>query len=281
MDPQKGYWRGQMINKAKDGREIPVILTITAVKDNSGEIIGYVSNAIDMTEQLALQARVADSEALATIGEMAAVVVHEIRNPLGSIVMAAKQLAGSDLSDKDHAMVLQVLKTESSRLNEALTNFLAYGRPRELKLQRAALNGVVQEVFRMIQSNAELIKEIEIDVALDSALKPFPMDPDQIRQVLWNILLNAVQAMGSRGTMTIKTGRRGEWAFFRVKDTGPGISKETMKKLFKPFQTTKQQGTGLGLAIADRIIKAHGGRIEVESRGRGAAFTVYLPSIEA
>lgn len=280
MDPKKGFWHGQMINKAKDGREIPVVLTITAVRDDTGAIVGYISTATDMTEQFALQARLADSQALATIGEMVAVVAHEIRNPLGSIVMAAKQLVGGTLDAQDREMVLQVLRGESQRLNEALTNFLAYARPREIKRQRSDLNAMVDEVCRMVQSNPDLIKEIKVEVSLALDLDPFTMDPDQVRQVLWNIILNAIQAMGGSGTLSVETGRDSGSAYFRVRDTGPGIAPEKLGAIFKPFHTTKQQGTGLGLAIADRIIQAHGGRIEVESPDEGACFAVYLPCIE-
>ncbi len=281
LDPKKGSWRGEIINKAKDGREIPLILTITAVRDQKGEVMGYVSNATDLSEQVALQARVAHSEALATIGEMAAVVAHEIRNPLGSIVMAAKQLASGQLGKDDHRMVLQVLRGESQRLNEALTNFLSYARPREAKLQPQDLNAIVEEVVNIVKGNTELCREVRVTLRLDRKLKEFPMDPDQVRQVTWNIVLNALQSMDGRGVLSVETGRSHGHAFFRVKDTGPGIAPEALKAIFKPFHTTKQQGTGLGLAIAERIITSHGGKIEVSSEpGRGAVFSVYLPSVE-
>lgn len=281
LDPDKGYWRGQIINKAKDGREIPLILTITAVKDASSEIRGYVSNAVDMTEQMALQARVAQAEAMATIGEMAAVVAHEIRNPLGSIVMSAKQISSGKLDGEDIDMVRQVLQSESHRLNEALNNFLAYARPRDVKLERADLGAMAREVVNIVQSNPDLVKDIQVLARMDETLKPFLLDCDQIRQVMWNIVINAVQAMEGRGTLTVETGREGRHAYFRVKDTGPGILEASLSLIFKPFHTTKQQGTGLGLAIVNRIVKAHGGRVEIESQGgQGAVFTVFLPLME-
>lgn len=281
LDPDKGYWRGEIINKSKDGREIPLILTITAVKDAAGQIVGYISNASDMTEQVALQARVAQAEALATLGEMAAVVAHEIRNPLGSIVMASKQLASDRLEAQDRAMVLQVLRSESQRLNEALNNFLAYARPRELRLQLADLNGLVVEVANMVRSNPDLVKQVALESRADPSVKPVRMDPDQIRQVLWNVLLNAVQAVDGKGRIEVSTGRQPGKVYFSVLDTGPGIPEAQQAAIFKPFHTTKQQGTGLGLPIADRIVKAHGGRIEVRSHvGRGTVFTVWLPSAE-
>jgi len=280
LDPGKGYWRGEMINKAKDGREIPVLLTITAVRDQGGEIVGYVSNAVDMSEQVALQARVAQSESLATIGEMAAVGPHEIRNPLGSIVMAAEHIASARLEKGDRELVLGVLRTETNRLNEALSNFLAYARPREIRFARADLNALVEEVVGIVKSNPELVKGIRLRLSL-SPLKPFPMDPDQIRQVVWNMVLNAIQALEGKGSLAVETGRAQGLAFFKVRDTGPGIPEPALARIFKPFHTTKPQGTGLGLAIADRIVKAHGGRIEVDSRpGEGTSFTVLLPSIE-
>lgn len=273
-----GYWRGQIVNRTKDGREIPLVLTITAVRDGAGEILGYISNGVDMSEQTALQARVAHAEALAAIGEMAAVVAHEIRNPLGSIVMASKQLAGGALSPEDKATVVGVLDSESRRLSESLTNFLNYSRPRELKLGIADVNALVDDVVRMIQANAELMGEVKISLSLSDALKPLRVDADQLRQVVWNLALNALQAMGGRGKLGVETATERGWALLRISDSGPGISEAVRGTLFRPFSTTKQKGTGLGLAIADRIVKAHGGRIEVETGSAGTAFTINLPT---
>ncbi len=282
LDPKRGYWRGEMINKTKDGREIPLILTITAVRDSRGAIIGYMSNAANLSERVALQERVAQSEALASIGEMATVLAHEIRNPLGSIVMAAKQISTGNLDHDDRAMALRVLRDESRRLNETLTNFLSFARPRGVKLSRGSLNAIVTETCSIIRSNPDLIKDIRVRIACDPKIKSFPMDVDQIRQVAWNIILNGMQALDGRGQITVTTGRRDSLAFFRVEDTGPGISAPALAEIFKPFHTTKKQGTGLGLSIADRIVKSHGGRIEVKSAvGRGSSFTVFLPSAES
>lgn len=281
LDPKKGYWRGELINRTKDGREVPVLLTITAVRDNFGAIAGYVSNALDMSEQIRLQSRLANAEALANLGEMAAVVAHEIRNPLGSIVMASKQLGSDTLSPEDRGTVVQVLKEESRRLNEVLSNFLAYARPRELKLSRGDLNALVRDICSMLESNKDLAGNIRMEVHLEPGLEPFPMDADQIRQVLWNIVLNAIQAMDGAGKLTISTKHIGDQTVIRIQDTGSGISETALKEVFKPFYTTKQRGTGLGLSIADRIIKAHGGNIQIESRpGAGSTFSISLPVIQ-
>jgi two-component system sensor histidine kinase PilS (NtrC family) len=279
LDPRVGYWRGELVNRTKDGREVPVILTITAVRDEKDGIVGYVSNAMDIGDLRRLQERVAQTEALAQLGQMAAVVAHEIRNPLGSIVMAARQLAGESLPPEDRDLVLKILRDESQRLNETLTNFLSYARPRPLKLERADLNAMVSDVARIVAGDGS--GGLAIETAFDASLAPFRFDPDQIRQVAWNIALNAAQALEGKGRVRLLTGRRQGFAFLRVEDEGPGIAPEAREELFRPFRTTKSHGTGLGLAIADRIVRAHGGRIEIESApGEGVAFTVFLPTAQ-
>jgi len=280
LDPKKGYWRGELINRAKDGREVPLILTITAVRNEAGRMLGYISNGVDLSEQKSLQERLAHSEALATIGEMAAVVAHEIRNPLGSIVMAAQQLTAEGLSREDQDTVTRVLRTESKRLNETLSNFLAYARPRPMKTGQNDLNVLLTDVTQMAFSNKELVGGTRLSLALDRDLKPFPFDSDQLRQVVWNILLNAIQVLGGQGTVTARSGKSTGSIWFALSDTGAGIPESIRPDLFKPFRTTKQQGTGLGLPIAESIVKAHGGRIGVETRlGHGTTFTITLPHI--
>ncbi|MCM2305562.1 MAG: ATP-binding protein [Elusimicrobia bacterium] len=281
LDPEKGYWRGELINRAKDGREVPLILTITAVRNEAGQILGYISNGVDLSEQKQMQERLAHSEALATIGEMAAVVAHEIRNPLGSIVIAAQQLTDEGLSREDKDTVTRVLRTESKRLNEALSNFLSYARPRPMNSGQNDLNALLTEITQMAFVNKDLTGDARLALALSHDLKPFPFDSDQIRQVVWNILLNAIQVLGGTGTVTVRSGKGNDTAWFTISDTGAGIPESLRADLFKPFRTSKQQGTGLGLAIAESIVKAHGGRIDVETRlGRGTTFTVTLPRIE-
>ena len=281
LDPQKGYWRGELINKAKDGREVPLILTITAVRNEAGRILGYISNGVDLSEQKSMQERLAHSEALATIGEMAAVVAHEIRNPLGSIVIAAQQLTDEGLTREDKDTVTRVLRTESKRLNEALSNFLSFARPRPMNSGQNDLNALLTDVAQMAFVNKDLTADARLSLSLSHDLKPFPFDSDQIRQVVWNILLNAIQVLGGKGTVTVRSGTGEDCAWFAISDTGAGIPESIRPDLFKPFRTTKQQGTGLGLPIAESIVKAHGGRIDVETRlGLGTTFTVTLPRIE-
>ncbi len=225
------------------------------------------------------QKRLMQSESLAAIGTMAAVVAHEIRNPLGSIVTAAKSLNRGDLGPEDRETLLSVLGTESERLNKTLKDFLEFARPRELRLEPGDLNQVIKEVLQAIRADSSLLGDIVFEENIDEGLARFRFDSDQIRQILWNLILNGIESMGGKGRLRIET--RGERGAVRlvVGDTGPGIRPEELEKIFRPFHTTKKQGTGLGLAISQRIVKRHGGRIEVVSRpGEGAEFTVTLPT---
>ncbi len=277
-DPARGYWRGEIVNRAKDGREIPVILSMTTVRNDAGEIMGFVSNAVDMSEMKALQERLAQAQSLAAVGEMAAMVSHEIRNPLSSIILAAKRVAEDGISAGERDAALKALLSQSGRLNETLSHFLIYVRPREIKLSRSNLNAMVGEIADLMRADRDVAGGIRFAVAVDPELSPFYMDADQMRQVIWNIALNAVQAMEGKGELKMLVGRNGGQAFVVISDTGPGIAPEHLKSIFNPFMTTKSQGTGLGLAICDRIVKAHGGRIEVSSReGAGATFSIFLP----
>ncbi|MFA6317764.1 MAG: ATP-binding protein [Elusimicrobiota bacterium] len=281
LDPKRGVWRGQITDKAKDGREIPLLLSITALRESDGRTQGYLAIGMDLTEQIGLRMRAAQSEALANIGQMAAVVAHEIRNPLGSIVIAANQLGSGTLGDEDRGMVMKLLRSESKRLTDTLAGFLNYARPPSLRLALGDLNALVAEVLGIAQSNRKLVRRAKVVTALERDLPHCPMDADQIRQVIWNIVVNGLQALDGAGRLTVSTGREPGWIYFHACDTGPGIPEHFLREMFKPFFTTKQQGTGLGLATAERIVKAHGGSISAESRpGDGAAFTVRLPLTE-
>lgn len=278
LAPEKGSWRGRVINRTKSGEEVSVLLSITAVRDATDRIVGFVSSAFDMTEIEGLNARLSKSESLAAVGAMAAVLAHEIRNPLGSLVTAAASLGRDDLPPEDRGTLVSVLRKESRRLSETLTQFLQYARPREPRLEQADLGALVGEVATMLRSDKQALGKVRLSVKTDPTLIAFPFDADQVRQVVWNIVLNALDALGGKGRLALAIEVRDGYAALVVADNGPGIPPEVQKRLFEPFHTTKEQGTGLGLAVAERVVSAHGGRILVETDlGRGTAFTVLLP----
>lgn len=260
----------------KDGSEVPVEIGLNPIRTQSETFV--LAAIVDITERRELQRRLSQNEALAAVGSMAAVVAHEIRNPLGSIVMAAKSLLRGGLDEGERDTVGKVLSEETQRLNRTLQDFLQFARPRELKRETVDLNGTVKEIVDALKADKDLVGKVRIDLSLDKALPPFPHDADQIRQVLWNLALNAVQAMEGKGRMRISTKAEPGQALFSVVDSGPGLDPRTVERLFDPFFTTKKKGTGLGLAIAKRIIQAHGGYINAENEpNTGARFTVRLP----
>lgn len=260
----------------KEGKEIPVEIGLNPIHAGSETFV--LAAVVDITERRELQRKLARSEALAAVGSMAAVMTHEIRNPLGSIVMAARSLGRGDLNPDDREIVTSVLSTESERLDRTLQDFLQYARPREPKREISDLNRQVTEIVSALASGGDLAKQVRMDIALDKKLPPFPFDPDQVRQVLWNIMLNAVQAMNGNGRLKVATAAGEREASLSVVDSGPGIDPKSIDKIFEPFFTTKKKGTGLGLAIAQRIIQAHGGHIVAENEpSAGARFRVLFP----
>jgi len=172
---------------------------------------------------------------------------------------------------------LQVAKGEIHRLDYIVTQFLGAIRPAPLQLRIASLNEVVEKTLELLRPEIEN-RGVTVKTKLARDLAPTQIDPTQMQQVLVNLLKNAVQAMTVGGTLTLQTGETSDSVWVSVNDTGGGIPQEQINRIFEPFYTTKKQGTGLGLMIVQRIVRAHHGRIELESHaGRGTTFRVWLP----
>jgi signal transduction histidine kinase len=235
----------------------------------------------DITEQERLRHRLSEIERLAAVGELAAGVAHEIRNPLAAILNAATLLEEEDtLTAEERASILAAVKTEARRLNTTLSDFLQFARPRELNRQLGDIGKVVEHVSALLQEEHGRRNGLHVEVQVDPAVPPFAFDADQLTQVLWNIARNGVEAMEGRGRLTLDVGRQNGEVLITVADTGPGIPPEERRRIFQPFVSKKPGGTGLGLAIAQRIVAAHGGRIDVESAPeQGSRFTIYLPVV--
>ena len=222
-----------------------------------------------------------EAQRLAALGAMAAGLAHEIRNPLAGVKGAAQYLQGEDLQDESVEM-LQVIIDEVDRLDIVVSQFLDYARPFDLRLEQEHLNALVTHSLTLLKAQG-IPDEVEVIQDLAGDLPSISVDATRLAQVLINLLRNALQAMPDGGTLTIRTRRftdraGGSQMELTVRDTGTGIGKEHVEKLFLPFFTTKKDGTGLGLAICHRIVKAHGGDLDVQSRaGKGAAFFVRLP----
>jgi signal transduction histidine kinase len=226
-----------------------------------------------------LHARLREMERLATAGELAAGMAHEIRNPLAAIVNATALLTDeAGLTPAERASTLGAVRTEARRLNRILSDFLHFARPQEARPAPADIRDVVEHVGALIRDDHARAARVDVRVAVDPTVPRFAFDRDQVTQVLWNVALNGVEAMNGRGRLSLEVARQNGDVAVAVSDTGPGIPRERLDRVFEPFYTGKPDGTGLGLAIAERIVAAHGGRIEIDSApGRGTRVTLLFP----
>ena len=217
------------------------------------------------------------AEHLATLGELATGLAHEIRNPLAGIA-GVIEIVGRDLPSTSPARaVVKDIRIEIAQINRILTDLLQTARPHPPEVRLSDLNTTVEHAV-MLARQQVLSKPIKIELHKDSSLAHVEHDSDQIHQVILNLLLNSVQAIEAAGTVQVFMAAKKDKALISVTDNGRGISPEHLPFIFRPFYTTKGNGTGLGLSLARRIVEDHRGRIEVQSEvGRGTEFLITLP----
>ena len=228
----------------------------------------------------AAQDEVVRQARLAAIGELAAAVAHEIRNPLGAVSNCVQMLRDSPNLQPDDIELLEIVSQETTRLAAIVSDFLAFGRPRPPDLAPLEVQGLLEETIELLQRDAA--RTAGVTVTLHCPPSPLVVrgDADQLRQVFLNLLVNACDAMRPRGgSLEVRAELRREGVVVSVADTGPGIPPQALERIFEPFFTTRPHGTGLGLAIARRIVESHRGTLDVASPpGGGALFTCLLPA---
>lgn len=257
-----------------------IIISIEPIK----QVLKALLNALfpqskDVFDFLYTFDRKLEREKTMLLEEMAPVLAHEIRNPLGSIKGAAQYLR-SDAVKEEEQRLLDVIIEEVNRLNSVVTQFLNYAKPFNQNLEPHDINRVIDKAISVIRTN-NLSEKIIIEEELRPDLPVVDIDQEQIVQVILNIVLNAIEAMPEGGRLTLKTKKiqsdTGEAVSIAIRDTGKGIKKEDIRNVFKPFFTTRERGVGLGLAICERIIRNHGGDIRVKSiPGQGSIFHIRL-----
>ena len=233
-----------------------------------------------LVEVKALEADVAHSERLSALGNLAATVAHEIRNPLNAISVGLQRLKMEfqPTEERDQYFHLtELMSGEARRLNSIVEQFLSLARPVEIKAEPLPLPEILKELAELEESAAKR-SQVQIRVVAAPNLPPLKADPNHLTQVLLNLMLNGLQAMPEGGTLTLEAKTSNRNFIIAVTDTGPGIAAEHQRRIFEPYFTTKPKGTGLGLAISRRIIEAHGGTIRVSNQPSGGCrFEISLP----
>jgi PAS domain S-box-containing protein len=281
----RNEWKGEIVNRAKDGEEIPVWLSITPVI-HGGVNIGYMGVEIDMREKKDLERRALEAERLAAVGRLSSQVAHEVRNPLSSIslnVELLKEELDAVRGEENAAKVrearelLQAIEREVDRLSELAGEYLKFSRLPRHKKQPTNLNQLVLVLCDFLREegrrrNIALVFKPGEDLAM-------PVDPKQMEQVLLNLISNAFDAMPQGGTVEVAVSRDGGHTMLFVRDEGVGMDEDTRRRIFEPFFTTKDRGSGLGLSVVKQVVAEHGGAVWCESaKGKGTTFFVRLPA---
>ncbi|MBI3031098.1 MAG: PAS domain S-box protein [Candidatus Rokubacteria bacterium] len=270
--------------RRKDGRDVPLGISFWPLRSGRGELAGIIGVFQDLSSIKQLEERMRQADRLATVGRLAANIAHEIRNPLASLSGAIEVLTRELPSGGSHDRLVEIVLRESDRLNQIVKEFLEYARPAPLHPIRINVGEVLDEVLLLLEHRA-LPPDLKIAREYDGAGTAL-VDPQQFRQAIWNLCLNALEAMPAGGELRIGAGmvteRKTRKLEIWVADTGTGIDPESLPHVFEPFFSTKPEGSGIGLALVHRVIQDHGGDIEVRSEpGVGTTFTLRLPLAES
>jgi signal transduction histidine kinase len=259
--------------------------TLAFVRSDDGEVIGATMFFKDLTRVEQLEERERLRDRLAAVGEMAAVIAHEVKNPLAGIEVMAGLLRRKIPDAPDAQMVLTDIISEAKMANAIVQEVLDFVRPIRLQVEHTAVTDAVQGAIQLAESKGKR-GQVEVNVAISDGLPQINADQHQITQVFTNLLMNAYEAMGGKGRVTISAemirfedgGDGRDAVHVEFADNGPGIPPDVADKVFDPFFTTKAQGSGLGLAIVRKIVDAHDGRIDLRTTpGQGTTIRVTLP----
>ncbi|MBL8788478.1 MAG: PAS domain S-box protein [Deltaproteobacteria bacterium] len=296
---QGRVWRGELRNRAKDGSIYWVDTTIVPLLGEDDKPVQYLSIRIDVTERKHIEAQLRAKETMAQLGQMAAVIAHEVKNPLAGISGTIQVIAKRFPAESAEANILHELVLRVASLNEVLGGLLEFARPPTPRIRTCTAREVADQAKNYLRDHPDFGRidfGIEVTslastspVAVDVEDVTFVADPPMLARALLNLVINAAQALEGTAAPVIRieiserrsTGRNGHPhrdVVIAVVDNGPGVQPEVIPDLFKPFVTTKIAGTGLGLAVVKQTVEAHGGRIEVVSWPGRTAFEIILPA---
>jgi PAS domain S-box-containing protein len=261
----------------RDSNPLPLAVSASTLRDGDGTVTGVVCLFEDLSEAKALEVERRRLDRLAALGEMSAVVAHEIRNPVAGIAAGVEYLSKSIPEGSPHKDDVAMIMGEIDRVNRILEDILSVARPFQLKLSTEAVQDILEHVLHRYQVTIE-DRRIHVIRRFASSLPKVRADRERMEQALTNLVLNAVEAMPTGGTLIIGLAAGDRWLTITISDTGPGVPPDIQRRMFEPFFTTKTRGTGLGLAVARRVVEEHGGTIDVASESaKGTTFTIRLP----
>jgi two-component system sensor histidine kinase PilS (NtrC family) len=286
--------RYELYINSLSSRKVPIGMSTSILKDKDGEKRGLIAVFQDLTEAKKLEEKMRLKDRLAAVGELSAGIAHEIRNPLASISGSVEVLKEELSLSEENQKLMELILKESSRLNSIVTEFLQYAKIKETSLTKVELVHLIEEVIEIVKKHPALRTGIFIRKEIDT--KPLYVlgEENQIKQLLLNLLVNALEAMEDNGDRILLTNKglktiegfyfNGEeeeeekaWVPLAIIDNGKGMNEEQKEKAFLPFYSTKKSGTGLGLAIVQRLVNNLNGRIEFKSKlGQGSIFVVYF-----
>lgn len=275
--------------RRRDGATLHLGFSQSVLKDPHDREFGLILIFQDLTELRRMEEQVRRMDRLAVVGELAAGIAHEIKNPLASLSGSIQVLRDELHLEPVHRRLMDIVLREAERLNALVYEFLLFSRPAKAVEGSVEVNQVINDTLVVLQNSREMAKTIEIHKTLTDDLR-IRIDPQQLQQVIWNLMLNAVQEMKGGGTLSIATAIRSEadggdgrkrFAQISISDTGPGIPPEYQDKIFDPFFTSKESGTGLGLTIVHRIVENYDGKISLKSDcPNGTTFVLNFPLSE-
>lgn len=273
--------QGEVRGLTPAGVEKTFGMTVTTLAVSEEGTLGYLYTFEDRTELRRLEREVRMRDRLAAVGRLAAGIAHEIRNPLASIAGSIKMLPQISPFNDEQKTLVEIITRESTRLNNIITDFLAYSREKSYKFTRMDLLRLLEDTLvllenRLPSSQLKIVRQYGASQAFAA------VDGDRMKQVFWNLLENAVRAVNQKGTITVFVRAVGESWLIGIADTGPGVPAKMMDKIFEPFQSQFEGGTGLGLAIVYQIVQAHGAKIWVQTAaGGGAEFVLEVLNAKA
>jgi len=272
-----GTMRTEFAFLREDRRQIEIGLSSTPLLTPQGEA-GRLLTFQDVTDQRRRERESRIQQRLAAVGEMAAGIAHEIRNPLASMSGSIQVLRQELPLNAEQEQLMDIVLRESERLNETIKSFLAYARPQRATLKKFDLRQALHDTAALLRNSSELKEQHRLAVDVPETPVMFEADESHVKQIVWNLATNGLRAMPEGGRLRLATHRNSNGAVLQVQDEGVGIPREQLDGIFQPFQGAFFKGSGLGLSIVHRIVSDYGGEIQVASeRGQGTTVTVRLP----